>query len=186
MVDKWAAGVDRFQWTKDVLEKKIPDVRCREASSRETGIPHSHGAEATDPYPSPTESPPMDSNRAVEEFEGDEGFLMEVLYGFIETVNSQTEIIRKALSERNAETVREEAHSIKGGAANLTANALSAIALELENAGKSGGLEKGIDILEGFEKELDRLKAFVRARAGADEMNEWESGRVEEFKIGIP
>ena len=63
----------------------------------------------------------MDFARAIEEFEGD------------------------------AEVVRREAHSIKGGAANLTANDLSRIAFEIENIGISGMLEEGIDSLQKLE-----------------------------------
>ena len=107
----------------------------------------------------------MDFLRAIEEFEGDEEFLLEVLEGFLENVTSQIGIIRQAISEGDAEVVRREAHSIKGGAANLTADDLSAIAFELENIGKSGVLEKAIETLERLEQEFLRLERFVKDRA---------------------
>ena len=88
------------------------------------------------------ENDPMDFLRAIEEFEGDEEFLLEVLEGFLENVTSQIGIIRQAISEGDAEVVRGEAHSIKGGAANLMVDELSKIAFELENIGRSGALEK--------------------------------------------
>jgi HPt (histidine-containing phosphotransfer) domain-containing protein len=47
-----------------------------------------------------------------------------------------------------------EAHSIKGGAASLTVDDFSGIALELENIGKYGILTKGVETLERFEKEF--------------------------------
>ncbi|MBW1706752.1 MAG: Hpt domain-containing protein, partial [Deltaproteobacteria bacterium] len=62
----------------------------------------------------------------------------------------------------DAEVVRSEAHSIKGGAANLTADALSKVALELENIGKSDVLEGGIKVLERLENEFYRLEGYVR------------------------
>ena len=98
------------------------------------------------------------------EFEGDEEFLMEVLEGFIGNVTSQIKLIRQAISDGDAETVRREAHSIKGGAANLTANDLSGIAFEIENIGKSGMLEEGIDSLQKLEREFFRLERFVAKR----------------------
>ncbi|MBW1908477.1 MAG: PAS domain S-box protein [Deltaproteobacteria bacterium] len=64
-------------------------------------------------------------------------FEKAVLEGFLENVRSQIGTLRKAISDGDAEVVRSEAHSIKGGAANLTADALSKVALELENIGKS-------------------------------------------------
>lgn len=107
---------------------------------------------------------PMEYERAIEEFEGDEEFLIEVLEGFFENVASQIGIIRHAISKGDAETVRKEGHAIKGGAANLTANALSAIAFELENIGRSGVLKKGFVALEKLEREFSRLKQFTGER----------------------
>jgi HPt (histidine-containing phosphotransfer) domain-containing protein len=108
---------------------------------------------------------PMDFARAIEEFEGDEDFLMEVVEGFVGNVESQIEIIRQAISEGDAEVVGKEAHSIKGGAGNLTADELSKIALELENIGKSGNLEEGAQTLGRLEKEFRFLKAYVGNRS---------------------
>jgi len=106
----------------------------------------------------------MDFPGAIEEFEGDEEFLMEVLEGFFKNVTSQIEIIRQAISEGDAEVVRGEAHSIKGGAANLMVDELSKIAFELENIGRSGDLEKGIETLERLEHEFFRLEHFTKDR----------------------
>ena len=104
---------------------------------------------------------PMDFARALEEFEGDEEFLMEVLEGFIGNVTSQIKLIRQAISDGDGETVRREAHSIKGGAANLTADMLSIIAHELESIGKSGVLKEGINVLGRLEKEFQRLEVYA-------------------------
>ena len=109
---------------------------------------------------------PMDFARAIEEFEGDGEFLMEVLEGFFGNVTSQIGTIRQAIFEGDAEAVRREAHSIKGGAANLTANDLSGVAFEIENIGKSGMLEEGIDALQKLEREFFRLERFVAKRDG--------------------
>ena len=105
---------------------------------------------------------PMDYQEALEEFEGDEGFLMEVLEGFLDNAINQITTIRQGISDGNSEIVKREAHAIKGGAANLTANTLSEIAYELETIGKSGELgEKGKMVLEKLEQEVHRLKAFA-------------------------
>ena len=106
----------------------------------------------------------MNFERAVQEFEGDKEFLMEVLEGFLGNVGTQIGTIRRAISDGDAETVRREAHSIKGGAANLTADALSEIAFELENIGKSGVLEQGFETLKKLEQEFFRLERFTRNR----------------------
>ena len=106
----------------------------------------------------------MDLGRAIEEFEGEEEILMEVLDGFLDKVRSQIGTIRQGISDRDAEAVRREAHSIKGGAANLNADDLSGVARELENIGKFKDLSSGIEILEKLEREFSRLEIYARDR----------------------
>ncbi len=103
---------------------------------------------------------PMDLDRAVKEFEGDREFLLEVLAEFLQNVGTQIETIRQAFPHGELEVVRQEAHSIKGGAANLTANDLSAVAFALEKAGESKDSEGGVEILAALEKEVDTLTQY--------------------------
>jgi len=104
---------------------------------------------------------PLDFERALEEFGNDREFLIEVLEGFRENVRDQIINIRQAISENDAEIVRREAHAIKGGAANLTADNLSATANELENMGMTGSLTGSANVLESLEKDFYRLENFV-------------------------
>ncbi len=107
---------------------------------------------------------PMDFEKAVAEFEGDEGFLVEVLRGFLANAASQIKTIRQAITEKNMEVVRKEAHAIKGGAGNLTAESLSDAAARLETAAKSGTLELGL--LENVEETFRRLDVSVIDKYG--------------------
>ncbi len=109
----------------------------------------------------------MNFERALAEFEGDQIFLTEVLKGFTNNVRGQIDVIQQALKTRDADRVRREAHSIKGGAANLRADALSRIALELENIGKSGELTMGPRLLKKLEKELDGLEEMEKTLQAA-------------------
>ncbi len=105
---------------------------------------------------------PMNFQKALREFDGDKEFLIEILHDFLKQVKSQIEPIRQAISRGDAETVRREAHSIKGGAANLGANDLSMKAFELEDIGKSGILEGSAESLQKLEKELMRLENYAK------------------------
>ncbi|MBW2061629.1 MAG: PAS domain S-box protein [Deltaproteobacteria bacterium] len=105
---------------------------------------------------------PMNFEKAVEEFEGDKEFLIEVLDGFLEKARAQIGTIHQAISNGEAEVVGREAHSIKGGAANLTADDLSRIAFKLESIVKSGRLEGSLEILEKLQKEVSRLEDYAR------------------------
>ena len=91
------------------------------------------------------EDRPMNFEKALGEFEGNREILMELLWRLIEDV-------------------RREAHTIKGGAAMLTANDLSNVASELEQLAKSGSLEGSTGIIERIEQEFNRLEDYVRKK----------------------
>lgn len=105
---------------------------------------------------------PLDFDTAVKEFDGDKELLVEVLNGFLENVGIQISTLHQALTDRKAEIVMREAHSIKGGAANLTANKLSNAALKLEEVGRSNSLENGFTILKELETQYNQLSDYAK------------------------
>ena len=137
IVDKWTKTIDDFRL-------KIDD-RESETDNNQSNKPA-----------------PMNFERAIKEFDGDKEFLVEILEGFLENVGTQIGTIRQAISDGDAETVRREAHSVKGGAANLIADKLSKVAFELENIGKSGLLEGSIEVVEKLEKEFHHLESYAQ------------------------
>jgi len=162
MVDRWigaaASGEARSSSlqcnTQSGLEMPHESISPRRTGDHQTTVRH----------PAFKKGAPMDFEKALNEFEGDKALLMEVLKGFVLNVRKQIRIIRQALMSQDAERVRREAHSIKGGAANLRAEELYRIAFELEKIGKSGDLERGIEILEKLETELadlDKLESIL-------------------------
>jgi CheY-like chemotaxis protein len=104
---------------------------------------------------------PMDWDRALGEFMGRADLLQNVAAEFRNTVRSQLEIIDQALTSRDAELVRRQAHAIKGGAANLAVGGLAAAAMQLEQIGRSGDLEKGGQGLDYLVKEFERFERYL-------------------------
>jgi len=152
MVDKWGKRVDDSRLPNVYSGIGTPNLQPPITGNSQSSIPNSQSKEDA----------PMNFELAIDEFEGDKEFLMEVVDGFLENVRAQIGTIRQAISDGDAEVVKREAHSIKGGAANLTADELSSVALELENIGKSGVLEGGAEDLERLEKEVYRLEDYVK------------------------
>ena len=112
---------------------------------------------------------PVNFKNMLEEFQGDEEFVLEVIEDFINDVSVQKIAIEEALAEGDAEKIRKEAHAIKGGASNITADALSSTAYELENAGRSGNLDKGPALFGNLKDELSRLDSFIKGKRSVDE-----------------
>ncbi len=104
---------------------------------------------------------PINLEQAVDEFDNDREFLMEILNGFLENVKVQIKILNQAISEDDSEKVVKEAHSIAGGATNLCAHELGRIAIELEDLGRANTLESGREIFRQLESEYNRLRDFV-------------------------
>lgn len=165
MVDKWTKTIDNCRLRP--VGAYAPEGLKIDDRENETGNAPSESTtnlQSSMVNGQSKESAPMNFETAIEEFEGDKEFLMEVLNGFLENVRAQTGTIHQAISDGDSEAVRREAHSIKGGAANLTADKLSSIAFELENIGKSGALEGGIGCLDRLEEEFRRLEVYAKGR----------------------
>ncbi|HKI48872.1 MAG TPA: response regulator, partial [Desulfobacteria bacterium] len=165
VVEKWA----RLGKCGDVATSRVsPDLFPDTIIPEERDFPQHSGNHESHFVGHPSmRGFPMDFERALTEFEGDRDFLTEVLKGFTHNVRGQIGLLQKALVSRDADRVRREAHSIKGGAANLRANSLSSIALELENIGKSGELAMGGKLLKRLEKELEALEDMEKTLQAA-------------------
>ncbi|MEW5721989.1 MAG: response regulator [Thermodesulfobacteriota bacterium] len=160
-----AAGLDDYL-AKPLRRRDLLDLVERWIKSVSGGRPAAPvpaGPEETpESAPAPGTAAPLDWARAVEEFEGDEPFLKEVLTGFLDHARRQLEILGAALARGDATAVAREAHSLKGGAANLTARDLAQAALEMEKIGKAGDLAGGADALARLTAELERVAAFAQ------------------------
>lgn len=104
----------------------------------------------------------IDLNCVLSEIGGDEAFLHELLDEFLAIAQRQLATLRQAIADGRAEVVAEEAHAIKGGAANLRALELSAIAATLEDLARAGLLASADDVRSRLEEALDRLGRFAK------------------------
>ncbi|MCG8620071.1 MAG: response regulator, partial [Desulfobacterales bacterium] len=103
---------------------------------------------------------PFDYDTALAEFDGDKEFLLEVIGEFCRTIEAQLPRIRAAVSKQNLAAVNTEAHSIKGGAANLTAAELSRTAHDLELAAKTGDVDQCHRLSNHLEAAFFRFKNY--------------------------
>ena len=87
---------------------------------------------------------PIDMKRAMAEFDNDRLFFTDLLEKFIRVVSGQLSLIEKAIQGNDFATIEKNCHSIKGGAANLTAMQLSGAADALEKMGKTRN-RRGLD-----------------------------------------
>jgi HPt (histidine-containing phosphotransfer) domain-containing protein len=109
-------------------------------------------------------SPPVFDRSVLGDRLMDDGDLIaEIIAIFLEDVPRRIASLKEHLiSERTAEA-GEQAHSIKGAAADVGGEIVRAVAFEMEKAGKAGDLEALKKTMPVLEKEFERLKEAMKA-----------------------
>jgi PAS domain S-box-containing protein len=121
-------------------------------------------ADVAEDGPGGLDEAPMDYDRAVEEFAGQAEMVVTVVEGFVAEVEQQLPAMRQAVEAGDVATVRAEAHKIKGGAANLTADPLSSAAAALESLAKANQCAELAVALDEVESQYRRLREFFSRR----------------------
>ncbi|SDB03138.1 PAS domain S-box-containing protein [Desulfonatronum thiosulfatophilum] len=107
-------------------------------------------------------NPPINYGQALSEFENDAQFLHDVLHGFLTNVQRQIQVMAEALGREDAPAIVDQAHSIKGGAANLVAVELARAAGELEDVARKKQLSEGHALLKRLRDAHQQLWDYVQ------------------------
>jgi HPt (histidine-containing phosphotransfer) domain-containing protein len=89
-------------------------------------------------------------------------FLDELLPTFLEDSQELVGTMRQALGEKDADSLRRAAHSLKSNAASFGAVTLSTLAKDLEALGKSGSLDGAASRVERLADECERVARALR------------------------
>jgi PAS domain S-box-containing protein len=98
---------------------------------------------------------------AARTFMGRKDIVVRVMRQYLEKTESQFAEMRKALEERRWESLRGEAHAIKGGGWNLQAKALGDAAASLERAAREKDAQAAEKALAGVRDECRRLAGYL-------------------------
>jgi len=88
----------------------------------------------------------------------DEELARVIVSGFVEDIPLRIQDLRECLDRGDVYSAERQAHTIKGAAANIGAEALRALAYEMEKKGKSGDLEAVRQNLVQLEMQFTQLK----------------------------
>ncbi|MBF0101168.1 MAG: response regulator [Desulfobacterales bacterium] len=141
MIEKW--GIKITKQRSDNSQMPDIDATSHQKLSEDTALP-------------------IDIKTALFEFDDDKDFLTMLIDEFLNKVNSQIELIEKAIANGEDEPVWREAHSIKGGSANIMAMPLSKVAHELETIGRASNLDTAPALLERLKIETKRLTEYMK------------------------
>jgi CheY-like chemotaxis protein len=129
-----AAGMD------DYLTKPIEFTALRDAVVRATGG-ETHAARGARPaYAVASDRPLLDLQALRQQLGDDEDFAAELLAVFVQAADARLTALVTAMQDDDQVAIARHAHSLKGAAANVRANALSIAAGALEAAARGSGV----------------------------------------------
>ncbi len=119
------------------------------------------------PEPAPEPTPPallpvLDFEQAVVEFGGNRAQVKKMMDQFANKVEQQIAHMRAALADRRSDIIRQEAHRIRGGAANLAAHQLAEVAAQLEAESTEANPDELAVQLDQFEQSYRLLQQEIQ------------------------
>lgn len=106
----------------------------------------------------------LDWERALENADGSEELLMELVEIFLDELPGMMRQVRAAIDERDAPALQRAAHSLKGSARIFVALPATEAALELETMGARGDLSGAEERWVVLGHEIERLTAALAER----------------------
>jgi HPt (histidine-containing phosphotransfer) domain-containing protein len=92
----------------------------------------------------------------------DEELAREIIADFLGDMPKQMHTLAKYIDQDDAPLAGGQAHAIKGSAANVGAMALSAVAFEMEKAGREGRLQEIAALMPELERQFELLEVHMR------------------------
>ena len=103
----------------------------------------------------------LDLGGTLENLGGDPELYQEIFDFFMEIVPQQLDDLQAVQKAGDGAAVDLQAHSMKGGAANVGAVRMTAVARELETLAKNGSLDGAADLVAQLRVEFAALQAVV-------------------------
>ncbi len=107
-------------------------------------------------------SVPLNVKKGLQEFDNNVEFYKDLITEFLEHIEKKILVMGKAVIDKDSRILKQEAHAIKGGAANLNAHDLSKAAYKLDDTLNSDDpLSESTEGVRMIEKEFCRLKKYL-------------------------
>jgi len=104
----------------------------------------------------------FDKEEFIDRLGGDEEAAKSIIKSMPVYLDDEIKALKRYLNEKNPEMIELKAHTVKGMAANFSAHTLRDIAYEAECASKENDFEKVLYLVNGLERETERLLSVLR------------------------
>jgi CheY-like chemotaxis protein/HPt (histidine-containing phosphotransfer) domain-containing protein len=151
------AGMDDYV-SKPIKPEELDAVLERWIPKTDEGTYSSKGVAGTGVGDEGDTTEPLDQSVLASLREmGDQGFLDELYELFLEDVPAQLEALRENIEGGDALSVERVAHTLKGSCGNIGATRMATICTGLEEATRSGDLDRASALAARLEAELGRV-----------------------------
>ncbi len=157
MNDYVAKPVSRQALT-DALQRWLPEETGAGGRASEVSIQETAGRRPETEPDQPPSPVIWDRTGMLDRLMDDEELAGTIVRGFLDDLPRQIESLDAFLKCGDAAGAERQAHTIKGAAANVGADALGALAFEMEQLGKAGDLDAGKERMEALVGAFDRLR----------------------------
>jgi two-component system, sensor histidine kinase and response regulator len=144
-----AAGMDHYL-TKPLRTKDLFALLEKITNRKPTTV-------QVGPSVGKTVSDAIDLASALERLDGDRALFDELTHLFEQECPKVIEAMRHAIATRDARSLEQQAHALKGSSANLGALAVSHAAAEIERIARSDAVETASDQFRVLQDEIERL-----------------------------
>jgi CheY-like chemotaxis protein/HPt (histidine-containing phosphotransfer) domain-containing protein len=138
---------------REVLQKYLPKDMSAPSSTKEA---ESHKEKEKEP--------PVDFSHIKDIFGDDTDAINELINIYVNDADQLLVVLESAVHEKNAELIKNKAHSIKGASANIGAGKLRQHSAELEQIGMSGRIEEALNVFGNVKTEFERVKIFLLSK----------------------
>ncbi len=126
---------------------------------------HVKNRESQGPAPSPQESRRIfDIDALRQRLMGDDELVEEVLKNFLTDIPQRLDSLRTSLGNQDFKGIERMAHTIKGAAANISAESLRETAFNLEQAAKTGDIKQSGVEFEALTRQFELLRETIENR----------------------
>ena len=107
------------------------------------------------------ESLPVDLDAALEQFNGDRDFMLEMFKDYEASLPQRMEEIHAAFKEGNANMLSKRAHNLKGVSLTFCARPVIELARQIEEAGRGGDMTNMSALVARLDEEMHRLEEYL-------------------------
>jgi HPt (histidine-containing phosphotransfer) domain-containing protein len=146
----------------DYLPKPIRATQLADALQIWLNRPAHDAVKGTASQAPPESKPVFNQEDLLDRLMGDNDLAARLITGFLHDIPRQLAALKERLDAGDARGALLQAHTLKGASAAVSAQALSAVSLEAQEAAAAGDLNRVLALLPRLEEEAKRLSSALK------------------------